>query len=168
MDNEKIEFIWDTVVEEIAGKQGVEKLILKNAKTGEKSELAVDGVFVFIGHRPNVELFETQVALADDRTIQTDRRTRTNLPGVFACGDVQDSIYRQAITAAGSGCQSAIEAESTSRTCRAKPTPGNSRDKSTNKKGGLCRARLFTIPTFLASAVPRVWCGRVPFWPNGY
>ncbi|HNR67215.1 MAG TPA: thioredoxin-disulfide reductase [bacterium] len=124
MDNEKIEFIWDTVVEEIAGKQGVEKLILKNAKTGEKSELAVDGVFVFIGHRPNVELFETQVALADDRTIQTDRRTRTNLPGVFACGDVQDSIYRQAITAAGSGCQSAIEAEKYITHLQGKAYPG--------------------------------------------
>ncbi len=109
--NEKIDFLLEHVVEEIVGDQAVRALKVKNVRTGEVSDFPVDGVFVFIGHSPNVALFEGQVELAEGRTIKTDRRTRTNVPGVFACGDVQDSIYRQAITAAGSGCQAAIEAE---------------------------------------------------------
>lgn len=109
--NEKIAFILDSVVEEIIGDSSVKALKIKNVKTGAISELKVDGVFVFIGHSPNVSLFEGQIELDEQNYIKTDRRTRTNLSGVFACGDVQDSIYRQAITAAGSGCQAAIEAE---------------------------------------------------------
>lgn len=109
--NEKIAFILDSVVEEIIGDTSVKALKIKNVKTGAISELKVDGVFVFIGHSPNVSLFEGQIELDELNYIKTDRRTRTNLSGVFACGDVQDSIYRQAITAAGSGCQAAIEAE---------------------------------------------------------
>ncbi|MDZ7370948.1 MAG: thioredoxin-disulfide reductase [candidate division KSB1 bacterium] len=109
--NEKIAFILDSVVEEIIGDTSVKALKIRNVKTGTISELKVDGVFVFIGHSPNVSLFEGQIDLDEQNYIKTDRRTRTNLSGVFACGDVQDSIYRQAITAAGSGCQAAIEAE---------------------------------------------------------
>ncbi len=110
-NNEKVEFIWDTVVDRIVGDDSVKHLLVRNVKTDELTEFAVDGVFVFIGHLPNVDLFRGQIKLAPDNTIETDRRTRTNITGVFACGDVQDSIYRQAITAAGSGCQAAMEAE---------------------------------------------------------
>jgi len=109
--NEKIEFIWDTVVEKINGEDSVKKLTLKNVKTGKTSEFAVEGVFIFIGHYPNVDLFEGQVVFDENNYIITDRYTKTNVNGVFACGDVQDSIYRQAITSAGTGCQAAMEAE---------------------------------------------------------
>ncbi len=109
--NEKIEFVWDSVVEEVAGSDTVTHLKLRNVKTGSAGDFAVDGVFVFIGHKPNTELFAGQVNLDAGNYIDTDRRTHTNLEGVFACGDVQDSIYRQAITAAGSGCAAALEAE---------------------------------------------------------
>jgi thioredoxin reductase (NADPH) len=109
--NKKMAFIWDTVVEEIVGETTVTHLRLKNVKTGEISDFPVSGVFVFIGHTPNTELFAGQVSLDESGYIATDRRTHTNLPGVLACGDVQDSIYRQAITASASGCMSAIEVE---------------------------------------------------------
>jgi thioredoxin reductase (NADPH) len=109
--NEKIDFIWDTVVEKIAGDKAVTHMQLKNIKTGELRDFAIDGVFIFIGHYPNVDLFSGQIELATDNTIVTDRRMRTNIKGVFACGDVQDSIYRQAVTAAGSGCQAGMEVE---------------------------------------------------------
>jgi len=109
--NEKIDFVWDSVVEEVKGEQSVNALTLKNVKTGQISDLPLDGVFVFIGHHPNTDLFKEQLQLDEGGYLLTDRRTRTNLAGVFGCGDVQDSIYRQAITAAGSGCQAAIEAE---------------------------------------------------------
>ena len=111
MKNEKINFIWDTVVERIQGQDAVTELLLKNIKTGKSSTLPIDGIFVFIGHYPNVDLVKDQLDLQEGNTIKTDRRTRTNLEGVYACGDVQDSIYRQAITSAGSGCQSAMEVE---------------------------------------------------------
>jgi thioredoxin reductase (NADPH) len=111
LHHEKVNFIWDTVIEEIAGDKSVKHIRLRNVKTNELTDFPVDGVFVFIGHQPNTSLFEGQIDLNPDGTIITDRRTRTNRAGVFACGDVQDSIYRQAITAAGSGCQAAIEAE---------------------------------------------------------
>ncbi|MDZ7722837.1 MAG: thioredoxin-disulfide reductase [candidate division KSB1 bacterium] len=109
--NEKVDFIWDTVVEEIVGDQGVSHLKLRNKKTDELTDFDVDGVFIFIGHIPNTDLFEGQVDLNESGTVKTNERTHTNIRGVFACGDVQDDIYRQAITAAGSGCKSAMEAE---------------------------------------------------------
>jgi thioredoxin reductase (NADPH) len=123
-DNDKVDFIWDTVVEKIVGTDSVEKLRLKNVKTGEESDYPIDGVFVFIGHLPNVDLFHEQVELDNHNYIVTDRRTHTNLEGVFACGDVQDSIYRQAITAAGSGCQSAMETEKYVAELQGKAYPG--------------------------------------------
>lgn len=109
--NEKMDFIWDSVVEEVVGDESVKALKLKNVKTGQISEYPLDGVFVFIGHHPNTELFGEQLTLDESGYLATDRRMHTNLPGVFGCGDVQDSVYRQAITAAGSGCQAALEAE---------------------------------------------------------
>jgi len=111
MKHEKIDFIWDAVVEEVVGDQSVTSLKLKNVKSGEVSDYPIDGVFVFIGHYPNVDLFEGKLELDETNYIVTDNRTRTNVKGVFACGDVQDNIYRQAITAAGTGCQAAMESE---------------------------------------------------------
>ena len=110
-ENDKVDFLWDSVVEEIVGDETVKTLKVKNLRTGERSDFQVDGVFIFIGHSPNVDLFVDQVELDRGNYIVTDRRTRTNLKGVFACGDVQDPIYRQAVTAAGSGCQAAMEVE---------------------------------------------------------
>ncbi len=112
--NEKVKFFLDTVVEEIMGdkaKTGVTGVKLRNLQTGDVTEAHVDGVFVAIGHNPNTAIFKDQVHMDDHGYILTTDGTHTNLPGVFACGDVQDSKYRQAITAAGSGCMAAIDAE---------------------------------------------------------
>jgi thioredoxin reductase (NADPH) len=111
--NPKIEFIWDS---EIAHVHDVERgevthVTLRNLKTGALSDLPVDGVFIAIGHTPNTKLFEGQIDLDENGYILTQAGTRTNVPGVFAAGDVQDHHYRQAITAAGSGCMAAIDAE---------------------------------------------------------
>ncbi|MCW9046237.1 MAG: thioredoxin-disulfide reductase [Alphaproteobacteria bacterium] len=115
LKNEKIEMAWDTVVEEILGEgpmPGVTGLSLKNVKTGETSKLAVDGVFIAIGHNPNTDLFKDQLTMDEEGYIVTTSGTpRTSIPGVFAAGDVQDKVYRQAVTAAGTGCMSALEAE---------------------------------------------------------
>jgi thioredoxin reductase (NADPH) len=113
-NNPKINFIWNTVVEEVLGtpQTGVEGLRLVNVQTKQKSKLDVNGLFVAIGHNPNTEIFKGQIDLDDRGYIQTQpNSTRTNIPGVFACGDVQDPIFRQAVTAAGSVCMAAIEAE---------------------------------------------------------
>jgi thioredoxin reductase (NADPH) len=112
--NSRIEFIWNSIVEQVAGSReaGVTGLKLRNIKTQESSHLKVDGLFVAIGHNPNTEIFQGQVDMDDRGYIKTmPDSTRTNIPGVFACGDVQDPVFRQAITAAGSGCMAAIEAE---------------------------------------------------------
>ena len=110
--NEKIEFRWNAVVEDIVGDGTVEKLVLRDTVTGDLSDLQVDGVFVAIGHDPNTGLFVDQLDLDDDGYILTGAdSTTTSVEGVFAAGDVQDHVFRQAITAAGSGCMAAIEAE---------------------------------------------------------
>lgn len=111
--NEKISFIWDTVVEEVLGdaEAGVTGLQLKNVKTGKEDKLAVGGFFVAIGHTPNSALFKGQLELDDKGYIVVDERQRTNVRGVFVAGDVADHVYRQAVTAAGTGCKAAIEAE---------------------------------------------------------
>lgn len=113
--NEKIHFLWDSVVEEIYGSpdaQGVTGVRLRNVKTGETSDLRCDGVFVAIGHQPNTALFRGQLEMDEVGYIVTrNRSTATSVPGVFACGDVQDPVYRQAVTAAGTGCMAAIDAE---------------------------------------------------------
>ena len=110
--NPKIEILWDTVVEEVldVAKNEVTGLIVKNVKTGVTSSLEVPGVFVAIGHQPNTEPVRGQVDM-DDKGFILTTNTRTNVPGVFAAGDVQDHVYRQAVTAAGSGCMAALEAE---------------------------------------------------------
>jgi len=112
--NKKIDFIWDTGVEEILGTRegGVTGVRLKNLKTGEERVLPTGGVFIAIGHQPNTKLFKGQLDMDEVGYIKTrDRSTATNIPGVFACGDAQDSVYRQAVTAAGTGCMAAMDAE---------------------------------------------------------
>jgi thioredoxin reductase (NADPH) len=109
--NPKIDFVWNSVVEEIIGADKVEALALRNTVTGESSKLEVGGVFVAIGHDPNTSLFVDQIELDANGYIVTRDGSRTSVEGAFACGDVQDHVYRQAITAAGSGCMAAIDAE---------------------------------------------------------
>jgi thioredoxin reductase (NADPH) len=109
--NPKIGFIWDTLIEEVLGTDKVEGARLKNLKTGKTSEAKVDGIFVAIGHTPNTGIFEGQLERNKTGYIITGEGSRTSVPGVFAAGDCQDHVYRQAVTAAGSGCMAAIDAE---------------------------------------------------------
>ncbi len=111
--NEKIQFIWNSVVKEIHDvEQGkVTGVTLENVKTGETLHVPVAGIFIAIGHKPNTEIFKGQIEMDEVGYIKTVERTQTSVPGVFAAGDVVDHIYRQAITAAGMGCQAAIDAE---------------------------------------------------------
>ena len=110
--NPKIEFLWNTVVTDIVGDTKVSGLKVRNTVTGEESELGATGLFVAIGHEPNSSLLKGQLELEDNGYVRTfDGTTRTSVDGVFACGDVQDDYYRQAITSAGSGCMAAIDAE---------------------------------------------------------
>jgi len=113
MRSEKISFIWDSVVEDILGdrESGVTGVKLKNLKTNETSIKNCQGLFVAIGHKPNTDLFKGILELDKGGYIVTQNGTKTNIPGVFAAGDVQDHIYRQAVTAAGSGCMAAMDAE---------------------------------------------------------
>lgn len=111
-DNPKIEFIWNSAVAELKGDTKLEGVVLEDTQTGEKTDLALEGLFIAIGNDPRVDLVENQVELTPDRFIKVDGRTsKTSLPGVFASGDVIDPTYRQAITAAGSGCVAALDAE---------------------------------------------------------
>jgi len=113
--NDKIEPVWDSVLDEVLGNDnppGVTAIRVKNVKTGETSEIPVDGVFIAIGHTPNSDIFKGQLDMDDNGYILTrPDSTATTVDGVYAAGDVQDHIYRQAVTAAGTGCMSALEAE---------------------------------------------------------
>jgi thioredoxin reductase (NADPH) len=111
--NPKIEFIWDSDIAEIkdVGRGEVTGIVVRNLKTGKQTEVPLDGVFIAIGHTPNTELFRGQIDLDETGYIKTHHGSRTSVPGVFAAGDVQDRIYRQAVTAAGSGCMAALDAE---------------------------------------------------------
>lgn len=113
LKNPKIKFIWDSEVVEVLGKDSVTGARLKNLKNGKTQDIACEGFFVAIGHEPNTSFLKGQVDLDPKGYIVLPKRptTNTSVPGVFAAGDVQDTIYRQAITAAGSGCQAAIDAE---------------------------------------------------------
>ena len=111
-ENEKIEFIWNTVVTDVLGENAVEGLRLKNKVTGEESTLSVEGFFVAIGHKPNTEIFKGWLEMDElGYIINVPDSTHTNIEGVFASGDAQDHVYRQAVTAAGTGCMAAIDAE---------------------------------------------------------
>lgn len=110
LDNIEVKYF--TEVEEVLGDQVVEGLRMVNNQTGEKEDIAITGLFIAIGHKPNTDIFKGQLDMDETGYVQTTgKTTKTNLPGVFACGDVQDKEYRQAITAAGTGCMAALDAE---------------------------------------------------------
>ena len=113
--NEKIEFVWNVTVTDVLGDAksgGITAVVLEDTKTGAHREMPLDGLFVAIGHEPNTQLFRDKLHMDERGYIITEpRSTYTNVPGVFACGDAQDPTYRQAVTAAGSGCMAAIDAE---------------------------------------------------------
>lgn len=110
LDNIKV--MYNSEVDEVLGDQVVEGLRIVNNETGEKTEIEITGLFIAIGHKPNTDIFKGQIDMAADGYIHTEAgSTKTNIPGVFASGDVQDKIYRQAITAAGTGCMAALDAE---------------------------------------------------------
>lgn len=109
--NDKIRFVWDTVVEEIEGEDAVTGVGVRNVKTDKEDVIPCDGVFIYIGLTPNTELFEGKLDLDDEGYIVTDERQRTNIPGVYAAGDVQDPWFRQVVIAAGAGAAAAITAE---------------------------------------------------------
>ncbi|HVY86417.1 MAG TPA: thioredoxin-disulfide reductase [Caulobacterales bacterium] len=115
LNHPKIEVVWNSEVEEVIGTEaplGVTGVILKNLVTGEREQRSVDGVFVAIGHKPQTDLFKDQIAMKPNGYIEVKPgTTQTNIPGVFAAGDVADEVYRQAVTAAGLGCMAALEAE---------------------------------------------------------
>ncbi len=110
--NEKIEFLLNKVIEEIKGEKTVSSVVLKDTQSGKSNEMKIDGIFMAIGHIPNTKVFGDKIDYDESGYIKTEPdSTHTNIEGVFACGDVQDKIYRQAVTAAGSGCMAAIDAE---------------------------------------------------------
>ena len=115
MENKKIEIIWDSVVEDVLGDQepkNVKGVKIKNLKTDKTEELKLDGLFIAIGHDPATSLFKDQLKMDNEGYLITKPdSTETNIPGVYAAGDVKDKIYRQAVTAAGMGCMAALEAE---------------------------------------------------------
>lgn len=112
LNTPNIQIYWNSETDEILGEKAVEGVRILNNKTGEKTEIAVTGFFVAIGHKPNTDLFKGQLDMDETGYIHTEgKSTRTNIEGVFACGDAQDHIYRQAVTAAGTGCMAALDAE---------------------------------------------------------
>ncbi|HEX5948374.1 MAG TPA: thioredoxin-disulfide reductase [Actinomycetota bacterium] len=111
LENEKISFVWDSVVDEVTGNGQVDGVRLRNLKTDETTELAAGGLFVAIGHVPNTQIFEDQLEMAEGYIVVREPTTATSVEGVFAAGDAVDFTYRQAITAAGMGCKAAMDAE---------------------------------------------------------
>ncbi len=109
-ENPKIDFIWDTIVTEIQGDEAVNAVVLENVKTGQKTRHQTDGVFIFIGHKPNSELFAAQLDLDKNGYLKTNKFMETSIPGVFAAGEIADPVFRQVITSAGMGAAAAIQA----------------------------------------------------------
>jgi thioredoxin reductase (NADPH) len=109
--NEKISFIWDSVVDEIVGESKVEAIKLRNVKTDNIEELDTDGVFIFIGHYPNSDLFQDQLEMDERGYLRTDGRMMTSVPGVYAAGEIQDPVFRQIATSVGQGCAASLSAE---------------------------------------------------------
>lgn len=110
-NHEKIEFIWDTVLEEVVGNGKVESVVARNLKSKETESLETDGVFIFIGHYPNSSLFESQLEMDDREYLITDDNMMTSIPGVFAAGEIQDPVWRQIATSVGQGCAAAMACE---------------------------------------------------------
>jgi thioredoxin reductase (NADPH) len=110
-NNPKISFVWDSVVSDVLGETGVEGVRIKNVKTGAEHDVKTDGLFIAIGHRPNTDLFAGQIEMDEHGYIIQVDHTQTSVPGVFAAGDVSDTRYKQAVTAAGDGCRAALDAE---------------------------------------------------------
>lgn len=110
-ENDKIGFVWNAVVREIKGNGSVETLALEDTRSGERSELPAQGIFVYIGHDPNTSLFKGQLDMDEEGYLKVDERLHTNIPGVFAAGEIHDHLFRQAIVSAGYGCMAAMEAE---------------------------------------------------------
>lgn len=108
--NPKIKFIWDSVVEKINGTSAVESVLIKNVNTGVESTFPTDGVFVFIGHTPNTDLFKSQLAMDENGYLQVDSKMQTALPGIYAAGEVMDASFKQVVTSAGWGAAAAIQA----------------------------------------------------------
>ena len=108
--NPKIKFIWDSVIEKINGSSAVESVLIKNVNTGEESTFPTDGVFVFIGHVPNTDLFKDQLPMDENGYLQVDSKMQTKIPGVYAAGEVMDSSFKQVVTSAGWGAAAAIQA----------------------------------------------------------
>ncbi len=111
MENEKIEFIWNSTLSEIGGEDMVDHVMLKNVKTGQESKFACDGVFMFVGTVPRSTFVEGLIELSPQKYIKVNERMETNIPGIFACGDVTDKVLRQVVTAAGDGAVAAVVAE---------------------------------------------------------
>lgn len=109
--NKKINFVWNSVIEDILGKDRVEGVKLRNVQTGEESTMATDAVFVAVGHRPNTSIFKGQIDLDENGYIKAHNETKTSVEGVFVAGDNHDKRYKQAITAAGAGCKAALDAD---------------------------------------------------------
>jgi thioredoxin reductase (NADPH) len=109
--NEKINFIWDSVVEEISGEDKVERVRIRNVKTGELKDLQTEGIFIFIGHYPNSDLFTDQLEMDELGYVKTNTKMMTSVPGVFAAGEIQDPVYRQIATSVGQACSAAIMVE---------------------------------------------------------
>ncbi|HSG17413.1 MAG TPA: thioredoxin-disulfide reductase [Anaerolineae bacterium] len=109
--NEKIEFVWDTVIDEVVGNGMVSAVQATNIKTNEKSQIDTSGVFIYIGHYPNSKFLEDHLAMDEHGYVITDEKMRTSVPGVFAAGEIQDSIYRQIATSVGQGCAAAMQCE---------------------------------------------------------
>jgi thioredoxin reductase (NADPH) len=126
--NPKIEFLWDSVVVDAVGDGKLQGVKVRNVVTGDESVLPATGLFVAIGHAPNTSLFEGVLEMDEGGYLRTHDGTRTSVPGVFACGDVQDHIYRQAVTAAGSGCMAAIDVERWLESMGIEPDAGTPRN----------------------------------------
>lgn len=109
--NEKIGFVWDTVIDEIRGNGTVQNVALRNVKTGEVQEKPIDGVFIFVGHFPNSDFLRGQLAMDEEGYVISDELMRTSVPGVFAAGEIQDPVYRQVATSVGQGCAAALQAQ---------------------------------------------------------
>ncbi len=109
--NEKLSFIWNSVILQVLGDKAVKAVRLRNVQTGEESEKPVDGVFVYIGHIPNTDIFKGKLAMDEEGYLMVDGKLHTNIPGVFAAGEVHDKWFRQAIVSSGYGCMAAMETE---------------------------------------------------------